>query len=779
MIEKVTKRCRDRQNPRIAELGTPSLLAYPSHTDAARMVMVNNHLGQRVVLKHTELPRVFTNYENVVGDESSYNHTASDDLEILKIFHKFKDVSPDTLDFQPALFFVYNKTKNQYDVIQRIAAEDLMEKYGFDYDNSFLNSYKEGDVIKKDATISRPTSFDSVGNYGFGMNVPTMLLACNEDIEDGIMISDTFANTMLSVEVESCRVPLNDNDIFVDIYGGYKPGTDTYCYRGFPGIGECVKGKTLCNIRRITKRQILYDLKSSNTKKMLDTDITYFAESGAVVYDIDIHCNKDISKIPRTEFNKQLLDYLEAQINYATEVRDFTYELIHSGVPCSSLVRAIHQEMVEYLDEQYDFRDDTTNSTFSYIVMEFHVKRDVGIHRGQKITGRYGNKGVVTTIVPVKLMPIMENGKRIHVVLSVLGPHNRLNIFQLKEISINFILDRTIEHFDKNNLPIEDRERILFDILGRFNKSYAKTIERGYKKRYKTKKAKEQFFAERASWTGVNIKPFMHEENIYEAIQSIYEDYPFIKPYKAYFWEQATGRYVRMMNDIVASDMYFMKLKQSSKKNLSVSSFAPIGQVGLPEKTDMAKKHRAIIPPTPIKFGRQELLNIYISIQNRTYAKLHTLYRTSPIARRELGSAIIDNYGKNLPVNVELNDRMSNRAVEILNARLLAMGIGIEFEEDELDLPQLFGEEYNKDEFRVHTYQGDVYIARPDTMLQTFAREEAKLSVENNVLGSIFIGNEGQAKEEFIDHLADLIYNDILSYGDDTWFQNKNQEVIE
>lgn len=776
MIDKIKQRVEPGETVRAIEMASPGLLSYGESCDSARMVMFDQHIQQRVVLNNTEFPRVFTNYENIVGDNSSYNHRAKGDLELIKIIHKFKNV-PESFDIQTALFFVYDRKNARYDVIVRKDAEDLTEKYGFQNDNSGINQYKEGDVIPEGATLFRPTSFDEFGNYGFGVNVPVMFLACNETIEDGVKVSETLGKIMMSTEVEHCKVPINDNDILVDLYGETTEQGQTY-YRGFPNIGERVKDRVICATRRLTNNRILFDLKTSNTKKVMNSDISYYIDGEAYVYDIDIYCNKDIDKIAKTSFNQQLLEYLYAQREFAREVRDFTRELIDSGIPCSMMIRSWNRDMTEYLDPNFKIRDES-NSEFSNIVMIFHVKRPSGISRGQKITGRYGNKGVATEIVPDKLMPITENGKRIHAILNVLGPYNRLIIMPLREQSINFILDRVLDYFKENDLSLTQREDIFFDILGSFSKEYSDVIEKHYREDYKSKTQKEEFFQRCNQWVGVNIKPFWHEENIYEELVKIYKRYPWIQPYKVYFWEPSSKRYVKMMNDIVVSDMYLMKLKQSSKKNLSVCSYAPVSQIGLPEKTDTAKKHKTLIPPTPIKFGRQEIANVLISIKKQTYAKLHTLYRTSPIARQTLGSTIIDNYGKNLPIDVEINEYMNSRAVEILKARLLPMGLDIVFENDELDLPQVFGQEYNKNEVRYHKYDGTTYIATPDYMLSEFVKNEARNRVDEKEIGYIYIGNEGAIKEEFINEIAQEIYNEIMSMEKDEWFQRRNDEVIE
>ena len=52
---------------------------------------------------------------------------------------------------------------------------------------------------------------------------------------------------------------------------------------------------------------------------------------------------------------------------------------------------------------------------------------------GDKLAGRYGNKGVVARILPVEDMPFMEDGTPVDVVLNPMGVPSRMNLAQLYE----------------------------------------------------------------------------------------------------------------------------------------------------------------------------------------------------------------------------------------------------------------------------------------------------------------------------------------------------------
>ena len=55
---------------------------------------------------------------------------------------------------------------------------------------------------------------------------------------------------------------------------------------------------------------------------------------------------------------------------------------------------------------------------------------------GDKLSGRHGNKGVVSRILPVEDMPFMEDGTPVDIILSPMGVPSRMNLGQLFEIHL-------------------------------------------------------------------------------------------------------------------------------------------------------------------------------------------------------------------------------------------------------------------------------------------------------------------------------------------------------
>lgn len=160
---------------------------------------------------------------------------------------------------------------------------------------------------------------------------------------------------------------------------------------------------------------------------------------------------------------------------------------------------------------------------------------------------RYGNKGVISRIVPDYLMPHLENGEIVHIIFNTLGVYNRLNIFQLYEQSINFITERIVERFINEDMKVSDMEKIFFKVIGIFNPEEEERVKATYKEKCTTaSKKKEYFDIVKKNGIYIHVKPYWHPINIYEAVCKCYEEFPWIKPYKVYFYEPISKRWCNL-----------------------------------------------------------------------------------------------------------------------------------------------------------------------------------------------------------------------------------------
>jgi DNA-directed RNA polymerase subunit beta len=80
--------------------------------------------------------------------------------------------------------------------------------------------------------------------------------------------------------------------------------------------------------------------------------------------------------------------------------------------------------------------DDLAPGVLKMVKVYLAVKRR--IQPGDKMAGRHGNKGVVSTIVPVEDMPYSADGRTVDIVLNPLGVPSRMNIGQILETHLGW-----------------------------------------------------------------------------------------------------------------------------------------------------------------------------------------------------------------------------------------------------------------------------------------------------------------------------------------------------
>jgi DNA-directed RNA polymerase subunit beta' len=86
-----------------------------------------------------------------------------------------------------------------------------------------------------------------------------------------------------------------------------------------------------------------------------------------------------------------------------------------------------------------------------------HVRTQEPMQVGDKIAGRHGNKGIVTKIVPDKMMPHTPDGKHIEIALNPSGVPGRMNVGQVLETAAAKIAEKTGKTYVVENFSGDDQ----------------------------------------------------------------------------------------------------------------------------------------------------------------------------------------------------------------------------------------------------------------------------------------------------------------------------------
>ena len=88
--------------------------------------------------------------------------------------------------------------------------------------------------------------------------------------------------------------------------------------------------------------------------------------------------------------------------------------------------------------------DDLSPGVIKLVKVFMAMKRKLQV--GDKMAGRHGNKGVVSTIVPEEDMPYMKSGKPIELILNPLGVPSRMNVGQILETNLGMAARANDKH---------------------------------------------------------------------------------------------------------------------------------------------------------------------------------------------------------------------------------------------------------------------------------------------------------------------------------------------
>jgi DNA-directed RNA polymerase subunit beta len=135
------------------------------------------------------------------------------------------------------------------------------------------------------------------------------------------------------------------------------------------------------------------------------------------------------------------------------EVRDTSLRVPHGETGTVIQIKEITREEAE------DDGDELPNGVNRMI--RVYVAQHRKITQGDKLSGRHGNKGVISRILPEEDMPFLPDGTPVDIMLNPLGVPSRMNLGQVLELHLGWIahagwdinLDPDLEAEWKKNVP--------------------------------------------------------------------------------------------------------------------------------------------------------------------------------------------------------------------------------------------------------------------------------------------------------------------------------------
>ncbi len=465
-----------------------SLIPFLEHDDANRALMGSNMQRQAVPTLRSETPLVGTGMERPVAIDSGVTVVAKrgglvDSVDASRIVVRVHDA--ETTAGEPGVD-IYNLTKytrsNQNTCINQ---------------RPLVNA---GDTIARgDVLADGPSTH--LGELALGQNLLVAFMPWNGyNFEDSILISERVVEedrfTTIHIEELTCvarDTKLGPEEITADIPNVGDAALAKLDEAGIAFIGAEVKAGDIL-VGKVTPKgetqltpeekllRAIFGEKASDVK---DTSLRVPPGMDGTVIDVRVFTRDGVEKdsralsIEKAEIERVRKDFADQQRILEDDLFERVRQMLIGAKAAGGPQKFKGEITDEYLqqvprEEWFEIRleDEEANSnleqaserlkaqrkTFEKRLDDKKVKITAGddlapgvlkmvkvylavkrrIQPGDKMAGRHGNKGVISSITPVEDMPYLEDGTPVDIVLNPLGVPSRMNVGQVLETHLGW-----------------------------------------------------------------------------------------------------------------------------------------------------------------------------------------------------------------------------------------------------------------------------------------------------------------------------------------------------
>ena len=649
-------------------LGKGILEPFNISNSGTRKQMFSTHNSQKVPIIHAEVPYISTGNENKFGELSSCFVKNTSDYRIISKIPKFIKC-PDHIYY----VVYYDTATRTYDLFERSPYVYTTEVYGYLVNNQVVDRVSPGDIIPANSVISKSISYDEFDNRMDGINLLTAYLATDHTKEDSIEISESAAKKLAFPSFKKVPIQINDNDIPLNMYG------DKHEYKFMPDVLEHTKS-LLCSIRRQNKADALYSQSSDQLSKpsFSDQNITATGQ----VYDIEIYCNNP-EGLASSSYDSQLLYYYNEKRRLCSEIVTVVEAIQSRMTPDENLGRTLMEMYYNckraLAGAQYKKNG---NNVFSNVVLEVMVYSEVPMGPGDKMSNRYGGKGVVSKIIPDSEMPKTRDGRTIDVIQNKNTVIGRENPGQIWEVHLNQISHAIIRTMRSGLLTDEECLDLYLRYIDKVSSTFGVYLRDEYFESKMSDIELHGFISDIISedYIYVPVAPITDNMTI-DKLAELYEEFPMANPefdklIVAVPSSNGGIRYVYSDRFNVAGSEYYYRLKQFGEEKVSATAMSSVNTRNENTKDNGAKQFIINIKSVPVKNGEMEIGDL-LHLGCEQTLKMLMIYANSPLARR-LCKSMYD--GNPFNPNIRLDEESTNRQAEITQTFMKTMGLRLKIE---------------------------------------------------------------------------------------------------
>ncbi len=620
-------------SPKQLVSASAALIPFLEHDDANRALMGSNMQRQAVPLVITEAPIIGTGMERVVGRDSRVTIMARHDgviesVDASRIILKYEekkshDETSTKIDVYKLLKF---RRSNQDTCInQRVIVKEgdfvkkgdvladgpstdrgelalgknvmvaFMPWRGYNYEDSVLINERlvkedvftsihieELECVVRDTKLGKEEVTRDIPNVGddalrdldesgivrIGATVKPGDILVGKVTPKGEtqltpeekLLRAIFGEKAGDVKDTSLRVPHGIEGIIIDVKVLSRRGIDK------DDRSRDIEDKEISNILKDQEDQIKIILESKKTK------IAELLEEKTAPADIKDGKGKVLIKkgeaFARDKVMSLSFDKLQ-EINFGDqELQSRMHKLIESKENQVELIHIIYEDKINKIKKGDELPPGVIKTIKVYVAM----KRKVAV--GDKISGRHGNKGIVSVILPEEDMPFTEEGMPIDIVLNPLGVPSRMNAGQILETHLGWAakemgkrIGEMVDAYYKNINDAQAVKKIL-------KKTFANNELKGVIDRLDDT---ELVSVAQAMKNGVNIAVPVFDSAKEEEIRDFFKMAGLADSRQTTLYDGRTGE--AFHHHITVGNMYFLKLHHLVDDKIHARSIGPYSLV--------------------------------------------------------------------------------------------------------------------------------------------------------------------------------------------------------
>lgn len=663
----------------------PQLIPLVDHIASQRINMFTTAITQAMIPDGREMPSVASGKErdfmNYTFNSGRFTQNAVT-LAVIPIYRV--GVGSDPIPYCPAYVLVYLGEEDNL-VHSMYVSTYVQGTNGFGYDQEI--DIAPGVFVPKGSCVTHAKTV--VGSrYCLGVNLNVCYGTFKETVEDAFAISTSAAKKLTTTGYKTLTINIQKNMIPVNLYG------DIGHFKFLPELGEKVREDgVVCAFRQVDDLSYISDMtpEALSGALYLHDDVYYAQHPNATLVDV---------RVVRNPSNKvKTPSYVFAQVEkYERETTDFHRRIIQVyEQECLKKSRGIGKEFnvlvtkaaetlgtipkqrvfgkVRRSPSKYTRKSDVIG--FMELILTLRYKMPISL--ASKITGRSGDKGVISAIIEDRDMPVDDYGNRADIIMAPETIVNRMNLSQLYETFINYVSGFIIRRM--KTMTVDAAYEYLLGYMEDVNPEYAKLIRTQV---IKTQGDREMLVKNTLDNDQIIlvIPPFLSTINE-EWVLRMKEKYGIEPtPVEYNLRDKNTGKLIRRVR--TEKSFYIGKKYVYVLCKIPYCTSSGIGYVnqwGVPIAVrDQNNKNLYPVALTTIREGEDENRNLMLSISPRLAFRILSLYANSPQSTQKAADALLS---EEYPTRIDWFDitdadlRKNNQIIKGFQSMMTTCGIDV------------------------------------------------------------------------------------------------------